>query len=77
MAIEQETPLIIMLCTCKQDDKEMSAKYFPASFEDVQTHGNFEVSLASPVEEVFPKLNLRHLVIKDLAKDKCYEIKHL
>jgi len=61
MVFENRSSLIIMLCPCKEDDKVMSAEYFPSDNKpNDRMYGNYKVHLVKETEE------MQDLFVRDL-----------
>jgi protein tyrosine phosphatase len=76
MAFENKTNLIIMLCPCKEDDKQMSSDYIPSSKEEDRTYGNYKVKLLA-ASEPFKDLFLRDLEVTEVASGEIFFLRHL
>jgi hypothetical protein len=76
MAFENKSNLIIMLCPCKEDDKQMSSDYVPSSQEEDRTYGGFTVKLLA-ASEPFKDLFLHDLQVTEVASGQSFFLRHL
>lgn len=77
MAFENKSNLIIMLCPCKEDDKQMSSEYFPSAEKpEDRTYGNFKVKLVDEKEQL-KDLFQRELEVTELSSGNSVNIRHL
>ena len=77
MAEENCSTLVIMLCPCKEDDKQMSAEYFPTREEPAdKVYSNYKVSLVDESEPL-KDLLVRRLQVTNLQSDKVFDLTHM
>lgn len=71
MLEENGCRLVIMLCPCKESDKDMSAEYFPSGNNKEETHEHYKVKLLEEKEE-FPQLMIREIEVANTETNESF-----
>ena len=76
MVVENKTTLVIMLCPCMENDKEMSMEYYPSTENPApREFGKYKVTLDNQ-QEPFEGIQVRNLLITVEASEDDVVISH-